>query len=214
MEITFLGHSCFKLRSRLATLITDPFDPQLVGLKFPKIEADIVTVSHEHKDHNFVSGVGGVPVIVAGSGEYEIKGVKIIGINCYHDKTLGKERGTNTIYRINMDRINLVHLGDLGHKLDEKIQEMLDDVDILMLPVGEYYSIGIAEASEIISQINPKIIIPMHYNRKELDQSNFSHLSGLDIFLKEMGKEGIKPIPKLVVTKDKLPEESTIVVLE
>lgn len=216
MEITYLGYASFKLHSRghTATLVTDPFNPQIVGIKFPKIEADIVTVSHQHENHNFINGVGGMPVVVSGPGEYEIKGVKIIGISCFHDKSQGKDRGTNTIYRINMDGVNLVHTGDLGHKLDEKTQEILDDVDVLMLSVGEEGSISISEAAETISQLEPKILIPMHYLRPDLNQSVFSKLSKLDVFLKEVGKTGIKPLPKLVVTKDKLPEEPMIVVLE
>lgn len=209
-----MKHASFRLRSRTAALVTDPYDPSVVGIKYPKVEADIITISHQHKDHNFVQAVGGDPVIVQGPGEYEIKGVKIIGISCFHDASNGKDKGENTIYRINMDQINIVHLGDLGHKLDEKIQDVIGDVDVLMIPVGGYYTISPALVSEVISQLDPKITIPMHYNQKDIDQNNFSQLSKLEIFLKEVGKEEIKPIPKLTITKDKLPSEPMMVVLE
>ncbi|MBI2616796.1 MBL fold metallo-hydrolase [Candidatus Gottesmanbacteria bacterium] len=212
MEITYLGHSSFKLRGKNAIVVTDPFDPKFVGLKFPKIPADIVTISHEHHDHNFREAVDGTPVIVSGAGEYEVKGIKIIGIDTFHDASLGSERGGNTIYRIEMDGISLVHCGDLGHKLTEAQLDTIGDVGILMIPVGGYFTLDAALASEVVSQITPKIIIPMHYKRDGLTK-DFDVLSTLDLFLKEMGKEGITPVPKLTVSQDKLPTETTVVVL-
>lgn len=214
MEIVHLGHSSFKLRGKSTTIVTDPFDPSMVGLRFPKIEAEIVTVSHDHHDHNFIGAVSGSPVIINGPGEYEVKGVDIIGINSFHDEKEGSERGRNTVYLIKIDGISVVHLGDLGHKLDDKQREILSGCHILMIPVGGFFTISAFEASQVVSQLEPTVIIPMHYNTPELNQKVFSKIAGVDDFLKEMGKESIIPQPKINITKDKLPVETTIVVLE
>lgn len=214
MEIVRLGHSSFKLRGKTATLVTDPFDSEMVGIKFPKVEADIVTVSHQHEDHNYVAGVTGTPIVVAGPGEYEIKGVKIIGVGTYHDDTFGSKRGRNTIYHIEMDGLSLVHTGDLGHKLDEKEMELLDGVDILMVAIGGVYTIGPEEATGLISKLEPEIIIPMHYKDPRGREDFYSQLASVEDFLKQMGKGSISSVPKLNITKDKLPAEPTIVVLE
>lgn len=214
MEITYIGHSSFKLKGKSAVVATDPYDEKMVGLKFPKIEADIVTVSHQHEDHNNIQVIEGTPVVITGPGEYEIKGVKIVGVATFHDDMKGDKRGKNTVYHIKIDGISIVHCGDLGHKLDDKKLEMLDGVDILMVPVGGFYTLSASEASELASQLDPKIIIPMHYNHTKLNQNTFGQLSAVDVFLKEMGKEGIQPVEKLVVTKEKLPAELTVVVLE
>lgn len=214
MEISYLGHSSFKLRGKTTTIITDPYDSTLVGLKFPKhTTGDIVTISHDHPDHNFLSAVEGSPFVVRGPGEYEIKGVGIVGISVFHDNEQGAKRGKNIIYRIEIDGINVVHLGDLGHVLDSTKVEELDGVDILMVPVGGFYTISAQEASHIISEIEPAIVIPMHYGRPELDQKSFGSLTPLSSFLKEIGKEDIAPVPKFVVTKDKLPQEMQVVIL-
>ncbi len=214
MEITYLGHSSFKLRGKTGILVTDPFNSSSVGIKFPKTGADIVTVSHGHDDHNCHFAVEDNPIVVAGPGEYEIKGIKIIGVASFHDDENGKIRGENTIYRIEMDGVSLVHLGDLGHKLNDKSLEILDGVDLLMIPVGGFYTISAATAAEVVSQLEPKIVIPMHYQTLSHDKKIFSQISKVDVFLKEMGKEEIKPVPKLSITKDRLPAELTVVVLE
>lgn len=214
MEITCIGHSAFKIKSRHASVITDPYYPDAVGIKFPKAEADIVTISHNHRDHNNTEAIGGIPIIINGPGEYEVKGVKIIGIPSYHDDSRGEKRGTNVIYRIEMDGLSIVHLGDLGHKLDDKDIELLDGIDILLIPVGGFYTINAQQASEIISKLEPEIVIPMHYRKAGMDEKVFGQVDALNVFLKEMGKENISPIPKLSVTKDKLPAELTVVILD
>lgn len=214
MEITYLGHSSFKLRGKGGILVTDPFNSSCLGIKFPKVEADIVTISHEHDDHNCHFAVEGNPIVVAGPGEYEIKGIKIIGVASFHDNENGKIRGENTIYRIEMDEVSIVHLGDLGHKLNDKSLEVLDEVDLLMIPIGGFYTISAQAAAEVVSQLEPKIVIPMHYQTLSHDKKIFAQITGVDVFLKEMGKEEIKPVPKLNITKDRLPAELTVVVLE
>src|SRR3989344_6438777 len=116
MDITHIGHASFKIRGKKATIVTDPFNPSFVGLKFPKVEAEIVTVSHSHDDHNYIEGVTGDKRIVEGPGEYEILGVKIIGLSSFHDENEGRDRGKNTIYHFEMDNIRITHLGDLGQQ--------------------------------------------------------------------------------------------------
>lgn len=171
MEITSLGHSSFRLKGKTATVVTDPYDPAMVGLAFPKhVAADIVTVSHDHGDHNAVGNLEGRPFVVRGPGEYEIKGVGIVGIGVYHDTENGAQRGSNTIYRIELDGLSFVHLGDLGHSLSADQVDTLDGVDILFVPVGGYYTIDAPTAAALVNKISPSIVIPMHYGRKGLSE--------------------------------------------
>ncbi len=209
MEIFWMGQSCFKIKGKNTTLITDPFDPEMLGIKFPKTEAEIIIVSHQHRDHNFVDGITGSRFTVSSPGEYEIGGVGIIGVGTDHDSKNGEERGKNTIYQINVDGLTLCHLGDLGHKLNEDQREAMNGVDILMIPVGGVYTIDAEAAVEVVAQLEPRIILPMHYRIEGLKVE----LDGVEKFLKAMGVENVAPIPKLVITKDKLPEEPQVVVL-
>lgn len=218
MEITFLGHSCFRIKGKKNTIVADPYEHPQLGFKMPQTSADIVTISHHHQDHNNVAGVKGTtkrkePFIVDGLGEYEIAGVFIYGIASYHDKSGGAKRGENTIYVINLDGLRLVHLGDLGHKLTETQLEELNGADILFIPVGGTFTIDDNEAVEVIGQIEPLIVIPMHYKTKEM-KPDFGINLTVDDFLKAIGEEEIKAKDKLTISKDKLPEEREIVVLK
>jgi len=214
MEITYLGHASFKLRGKNATVVCDPFDSSAVGLKFPKhVAADVVTVSHDHPDHNAVGEIEGSPFVVRGPGEYEVKGVGVVGLNSFHDDEKGAKRGKNTIYRIEIDGVAVVHLGDLGHALTTKEVDDLDGVSVLLVPVGGVYTIDPAAAVTLVNEIEPSIVIPMHYGRPELDKKTFDGLSPVDAFLKEIGKEAT-PQAKLALTKDKLPAEMQVVILE
>jgi len=212
MEIKYFGHSCFLLRDKNATLLTDPFSPE-VGLKLPRIAADIVTITHDHYDHNNTGIVQAKmreePFIIKGPGEYEVSGVSIFGVATYHDNSLGKERGRNTIYIIIMDGIRLAHLGDLGHILTDEQLEEVNGVDILFIPTGGIYTLDAKEAVEVIGQIEPRIVIPMHYQLPGLKIK----LNPVEDFLKEMGLKEIKPLDKLVVSRERLPEERAVVVL-
>lgn len=213
MEISYLGHSSFKIRGKTATLVTDPYSPEMTDLKFPKVGSDIVTISHQHEDHNKKEQVLGLPFIISGPGEYEVKGVFIFGISSFHDSSEGSERGPNTIYLIEIEGLRICHLGDLGHKLsDLKLQE-LNGVDILFIPVGGIFTIGPRQASEVIAQLEPKIVIPMHYNFPGLNMAVFGKMSSLEDFLREMGEKG-QYLPKLQITRDRLPEEMQIIILE
>lgn len=214
MDIYPLGHSSFRIKGKVATVVTDPFDPAMVGLKFPKVEsADLVTVSHGHPDHNHVALVGGTPFVISGPGEYEVAGVTVVGYGSFHDDKKGEERGKNTIYKMTIDGIRIAHLGDLGHKLSEELVDKLGDVDILLLPVGGFYTVDAATAVEVVSQIEPLVVIPMHYKREGMGKG-FEEVEGVDKFLKLMGAEGVEKLNKYTVSRDRLPENTTVVVLE
>lgn len=211
MYITYIGHSCFKIQDKIGsdgvTIITDPFDKS-IGLKVPDSQADIVTVSHQHADHNYIKAICGKPFILSTAGEYEIKDVSIEGVDTFHDNFGGKERGNNIVYIINIEGINIVHLGDLGHLLDAKQLEKLSGADILLIPVGGIYTIDAKKAVEVISQIEPRIVIPMHYKS---DKSTVE-IDGVDKFIKELG---IKPVyeEKLKISKKDLPTEDMELVI-
>jgi len=205
MIITKIGHSCFKMQTKIGSdnivLTTDPFNEK-TGLIPPNFETDIITVSHNHDDHNNTKTLRGDKFIIDCAGEYDVKGILIHGIESYHDEVEGKERGKNIIFRIEMDNISITHLGDLGHKLNSKQLEILTGTDILLIPVGGKYTIDAKKAIEVTSQIEPRIVIPMHYKTPNLAFD----IDGVDKFIKEIG---IKPTEeeKLKISKRDLPQE-------
>ncbi|MFA4999980.1 MAG: MBL fold metallo-hydrolase [Patescibacteria group bacterium] len=211
MIITWQGHSCFKIQDKIGpdgvTVATDPFNKES-GLKVPNFEADIVTVSHQHADHNNISALRGDPFIIDCAGEYDFKGVLIEGIDSYHDEKRGAERGDNIIYRIEIDDISIAHLGDLGHILDNAQIEKLSGTDILLIPVGGVHTLDAAKAVEVISQIEPRIVIPMHYGVKELKWK----IDPVEKFIKEIG---LTPTyeEKLKISKKELPAEDMELVI-
>jgi len=221
MQIIWKGQSFFQIISQTGknnqvSLAIDPFD-ETIGLRVPKLEADILLISHSHFDHSNKKAVlspipGQFPFVIDGPGEYEIRGIFIQGIQSWHDEKEGKERGDNTIYTIETEDLKLCHLGDFGQKeLSADQLEKIGDVDILMVPVGGTYTIDSKTASKIISQIEPKIVIPMHYFLPKLKVK----LEGVDKFLKTFGIKKIEPLSKLSIKKKDLsPEEAKIVVLK
>jgi L-ascorbate metabolism protein UlaG (beta-lactamase superfamily) len=209
MQITWYGHSCFRLRSRKGSVVTDPFGKE-VGYSLPRLRADIVTVSHDHPDHYNVKTVKGNPKVISGAGEYEIKGIFILGIPTYHDGRHGKLRGRNTVYLFDFEELTICHLGDLGHVPTESQLEDLGDVDVLLIPVGGVTTIDPAKASEVISLVEPKIVIPMHYKTKALQDSK---LRPVDQFLKEMGVKKTDPQDSLNVTRGKLPSDTQVIIM-
>jgi L-ascorbate metabolism protein UlaG (beta-lactamase superfamily) len=208
--ITWYGQSCFKIQSGETILVTDPFDKS-IGLTPPRGQANIVTISHQHYDHNNLEALASSnPFVIDGPGEYEVKGVNITGFLTYHDQKEGKERGVNTTYLIEIEGIKICHLGDIGQdKLDNAQLELIDGVDILMIPVGGVYTVNGEEAADLINQIEPKIVIPMHYKIQGLAIK----LEGLEEFLNEMGVTKKESVDKLTIKKKDLPEEDTQVVV-
>jgi L-ascorbate metabolism protein UlaG (beta-lactamase superfamily) len=210
VEITWYGHACFRLHQRGGpTIVTDPYDDS-IGYTLPRLRADIVTVSHDHGDHNYVQGIRGHPKVLASPGEYEIQGVFITGIPTFHDRKQGEERGRNTVFLFNFDGLTICHLGDLGHVLSQSQAEALENVDVLLIPVGGVYTITAARAAEVVSLLEPRLVIPMHYKTKALNL----RLSTVRSFLKEMGVEDTAARESLNATKATLPEETEVVVLE
>lgn len=211
MIITWQGHSCFKIQDKVGpegvTVVTDPFNKE-VGLKVPNFEADIVTVSHDHKDHNNIDALRGTPFVIECAGEYDFKGVLIEGIDSYHDDKKGEERGSNIMYRIEIDDISVAHLGDLGDILDNAQIEKLIGTDVLLIPVGGKYTLDAKKAVEVISQIEPRIVIPMHYKTKDLKYD----LDPIEKFIKELG---LTPTyeEKLKISKKDLPQEDMELVI-
>ncbi|MDI6602522.1 MAG: MBL fold metallo-hydrolase [Patescibacteria group bacterium] len=221
MNIFWHGQSCFEIittpaKNSQVRIVIDPFSGE-IGLRVPKLEADILLVSHSHYDHNNIKAVSPhtsifPPFLISGPGEYEIKNVFIQGIDSWHDNCRGQERGENTIYTIEAEDLKLCHLGDLGQKeLTEEQLEKIAEVDILMIPIGGTYTISAKEALKIMSQIEPKIIIPMHYFLPKLKIK----LDGLDKFLKLLGIKSITSENKLSIKKkDISSEEAKIIVLK
>src|SRR3989344_6258298 len=215
VDIWWYGQACFRIKGKSACIVCDPYDPGFTGLSPLKLEADIITVSHQHQDHNAIgavkTGEGKAPFVIAGPGEYEISKVNIVGIDSFHDDSGGSARGKNTIYLINIDDVNIVHLGDLGQKkLSQEQVEQLSSCDVLLIPVGGVYTINSKDAPTIISQIEPKIVVPMHF---KIDGLKFN-LDTVNKFLTSMGKEKQGTAGKLSVSAEKLPEEIDIVLLE
>lgn len=208
MDITYLGHSSFKIRTKTATIITDPFDPQMVGLKFPPQEADIVTISHDHGDHNFLEKISGVKKVVAGPGEYEISGISIIGFPSFHDTKSGAERGKNTIYVYEADGLRLAHLGDLGHTLSDELVSQMGTIDILMIPVGGAFTIDPKQASEVEGKIDPYFVLPMHYKVPGINEQTFGKLEPVEVFLKEVGLS-VESLPKFSIKKEDIIEDQS-----
>jgi L-ascorbate metabolism protein UlaG (beta-lactamase superfamily) len=208
MEITWLGYSCFRLKGKNTTVITDPFPPDL-GYSLDKTGARIVTVSHNHPEHACVQGLGTETRLVNRPGEYEIGGVLIIGISTFHDAENGAAQGKNTVFAIEVDDVTVCHLGDLGHALSSKQIEELGNVDVLLVPVGGGTTINATQAAALVRSLEPKIVIPMHYKTLTLTKE----LDSVDKFLKEMGLNEVVPQPKLVVTRATLPLTTQVQVL-
>lgn len=211
MEISWLGHSCFRLRGREAAVVVDPC-AKSTGYSIGKPTANIVTVSHDHSGHNNVAAVAGSPRVVEGPGEFEIAGVLITGIRTYHDQDEGATLGKNIAYVLELEGLRICHLGDLGHVPSPEQVEAMSGVDILLTPVGGGSTIGATAAAETVSLLEPKLVIPMHYQTP----ASKAELDPLDRFLKEIGAPSAleERQPKLSVTPSTLPQETKVQVLD
>jgi L-ascorbate metabolism protein UlaG (beta-lactamase superfamily) len=208
VDITWYGHGCFRLRGRTAAVVTDPYPPGL-GPRLPRLEADVVTVSHPHENHSYVRVVAREPFLIEGPGEYEVAGVTVFGLPTYHDDKRGAERGRNTVYLIDLDDVKVCHLGDLGHSVDEGVQERLGTVDVLLVPVGGGATLDATRGAEVVRQIDPRYVVPMHYALPGLRLE----MQPVDRFLQEMGVAGAETQPKLSVQASSSGDVETHVVL-
>lgn len=207
MNITWYGQSCFRLtpqgqkKAKWSSLLIDPFD-ESTGLKMPKVEADILLITHNHKDHNNQKSIKGETFVIDSPGEYELRDVFVQGISSFHDNEKGKERGLNTIFTIEAEDITICHMGDFGQEeLTDKQLRDIGEVDVLMIPVGGVHTVDVKEATKVISQIEPRIIIPMHYKIPGLK----IELDDLASFLKAIGEKSATAEDKLTIQKKNLP---------
>lgn len=208
MEITWFGKSCFRLRGRAGSVLTDPFAPE-AGYRLPRMAAALVTVSHDDEGHNYARIARDNPYVIQGPGEYEVGGVFVIGVATYHDDKQGAERGKNTAYLIEFEEMAICHLGDLGHLPTQEQIEELDGIDILMVPVGGKEVLTSARAAEVVNLLEPKLVIPMRYRIADMDKD----LATVTRFLGEMNAQEIEPQEALRITASQLPDETQVVVL-
>jgi L-ascorbate metabolism protein UlaG (beta-lactamase superfamily) len=209
MHIFWYGQSCFKIQTDNTIIFTDPYSKE-IGLNPPRTKANIVTVSHQHSDHNNVAAVADEnTLVIATPGEYESKGIEITGLPSFHDNDEGKKSGANIIFIFEAEGMRVCHLGDLGHPLSDELLEKINGVDILLLPVGEATAISVKEGVKIISQIEPRIVIPMHYKIRGL-KSKFLEV---DKFCKEMGVKKNNLLDKFLAKKKNLPQGETETVI-
>jgi L-ascorbate metabolism protein UlaG (beta-lactamase superfamily) len=207
LEITYLGHSAFRLRGKEVTVVTDPFPPDL-GLTMGKPQAQIVTVSHGSQNHSYTTGVGGEPRVVSGPGEYEIDNLLIAGVATSSAPGQG---ALNTAYVFRFDDLIVCHLGDVRGKLSDAQVEAIGSIDLLLIPVGGATVLGPRDASAVINQLDPKLVVPMHY---AVDGSTAEGLEPVEHFCRELGVTEVTPETKLTATRSSLPSEVKVVVLE
>nr|WP_261487466.1 MBL fold metallo-hydrolase [Acididesulfobacillus acetoxydans] len=209
LEIRWLGHSCFLFVGQEGvSVLTDPFD-QSVGYPTPKAETDVVTISHHHFDHDAVQVLPGKPQVIEGPGRQTAAGLTFKGTATFHDAERGAKRGQNTVFSFTLDGVSVVHLGDLGHLLTPEQREGIGTVDIVCVPVGGFYTIDAGQAYETVQQLNPKVILPMHYKP---DEAVTLPIAGVDDFLQHFTQ--VKKAKTLEISRASLPQTQEVVVLE
>ena len=214
MKVKWLGHAAFLITSDEGTkIITDPYQPGMFGLNYGKINeaADIVVVSHDHADHNYVQGVPGKPQVVKGSGIHKAKGIEFKGIPSYHDISKGSERGQNNIFCFSVSGVKVCHMGDLGHTLSEREAAEIGNVDVLLIPVAGTYTVDAAAANKVEEQIKPRVVIPMHF---KTDKCPTFPVTDVEPFL--AGKTNVKRMntSEVEFKKEQLPKTRETVVLK
>jgi L-ascorbate metabolism protein UlaG (beta-lactamase superfamily) len=212
MEVTWYGHAAFLITTgQWVKIITDPYKPG-GGILYKAIpdEADIVTVSHDHTDHNYIEGLPGKPQVIKGTGRYEVQGIVIEGFAAYHDASHGSQRGHNTIFTILAEDIRLCHVGDLGHVLNDQEVQQIGHVDVLLIPVGGFFTIGPEEATTVANQLRPKLILPMHVKTEKCTLP----IEPVDAFLQGKNKVQKLNTSTFSFTKKELEAGLGIVVLQ
>jgi len=214
MKVKWLGHAAFLITSEEGTkIITDPYQPGQFGVDYGKIKdaADIVVVSHDHADHNYVQGVPGNPKVVKGAGKHQVKGIEFRGIASYHDDGGGSQRGPNNIFCFTVNGVELCHLGDLGHELSQQQLKEIGAVDVLLLPMAGTFTIDAATANRIVDRIKPRVAIPMHF---KTDKCPSFPVTDVKPFL--TGKKNVKQMDSAEVEfkQGKFPSAMEIVVLK
>jgi L-ascorbate metabolism protein UlaG (beta-lactamase superfamily) len=212
MKVKWLGHASFLITSdKGVRIITDPYKSG-GPLKYGEVKgpADVVTISHEHGDHNYTALIEGNPQIIRGAKPAEVKGIKFNGVATFHDENKGKDRGSNTIFCFEVDGVRVCHLGDLGHKLSEQEVSQIGKVDVLLTPMAGFFTMNAEVATEVGNKLNPKIIIPMHFKNERCDFP----VSTVDDFLK--GKRNVTRMDssEIELNAGKLPAETKIIVLK
>jgi L-ascorbate metabolism protein UlaG (beta-lactamase superfamily) len=209
MEITWLGHSCFRIKGKEAIILSDPCPPD-TGYSLGKAQADIVTISHGHPPHSFLDTLQEGYRLIKGPGEYEIKDIYITGIPTFHDDAHGEKLGKNTVYVIEIEGVTLCHLGDLGHNLTPEVTGEIGNINVLFIPVGGHSTIGAGIAADLVRNLNPGFVVPMHY--KTGDEK--ADLDFPEKFLKELGHKELAVQPKLIVTRTNIPAATQTVMLD
>lgn len=212
MKVKLIGHACFLITSEAGLrIITDPYASG-GGIMYAPVNeaADIVVVSHDHLDHNAVSTVPGSPEVVTGSGTKNVKGVEFKGIATYHDDSKGSQRGDNTVFCFSVDGVKLCHLGDLGHSLSREQIDEIGDMDVLLIPVGGFFTIDANVAGQVCDDLKPKVIVPMHYKTPKLDFP----ISGVEDFVKGKGNVRTLDSSEAEFKQGELPGATEIIVLQ
>lgn len=208
MIIKWLGHASFLLESVGIKLLTDPFNAK-IGYQLCKEKVDIVTVSHQHWDHNAVDTLSGNPRVIRETGLHTIDGINVKGINTYHDKKQGQERGNNIIFKISSENLDILHLGDLGHVLTDRQLMEVGNVDILLVPVGGRYTVDAEAAYEIVQQLQPSIIVPMHFLTPDVSLKELAPVEAFTVKFPRVIKK-----PFLEISKEALTPEAKVIVLD
>jgi L-ascorbate metabolism protein UlaG (beta-lactamase superfamily) len=209
VDITWFGHACFRIREDGVTIVADPYSKE-IGYALPRVRADVITLSHAHEGHSYAQGTRGRPRVLRSPGEYEVGGVFMTAVPTFHDDLAGRERGQNLGFLYDFQDLTACHLGDLGHGLNQAQLEALDGVNVLMIPVGGGATLSPSAAVELVAEIEPNIVIPMHYRLPGLARD----LAPVSRFLKAMGVSPPAPQPSLRVRPGGLSEETQVVLLE
>ena len=212
MKIKWLGHACFLIEGKEGRLITDPYD-KAIPYRPPDYAADVITVSHDHFDHNAVGRVKGNPTVIRGEGEHDVSGMTFRGIASFHDESRGAKRGANTIFTFEMEGVRMAHLGDLGESLADEQAAALASVELVFVPVGGYFTIGPQEAAALLKRLpNLKVVIPMHFKTDRLGED--FPIAPVEKFTRKM--QNVKRIgsSEVVLSRENLPAQQEVWILD